>query len=110
MVSQIDLMPTLIEILGKRGDDHFFGRAFFDQNENPERVFISNYQELGYMRRGILTVLSPKRRVESFRIDPKTYEATPTAINPELLRETIAYYQTASRAFKGGALKFYQGR
>ncbi|MDO8721108.1 MAG: LTA synthase family protein [Syntrophales bacterium] len=110
MVSQIDLMPTLIEILGKRGDDHFFGRAFFDENENPERVFISNYQELGYLRLGILTVLSPKRRVESFRIDNKTYEATPTAVNPQLLREAIAYYQTASRAFRGGALKFYRGR
>lgn len=48
--------------------------------------------------------------VESFRIDNKTYEATPTAVNPQLLREAIAYYQTASRAFKGGSLKFYRGR
>jgi phosphoglycerol transferase MdoB-like AlkP superfamily enzyme len=29
-MSQIDLAPTLIEVLGKNGDDHFFGRSFFE--------------------------------------------------------------------------------
>lgn len=105
MVSQIDIAPTLIEVLGKKGDDHFFGRSFFEQGENPERVFISNYQELGYLSHGVLTVLLPKRRVESFRIDPETYAATPATVDPQLLNEAIAYYQTASRAFKSGALR-----
>ena len=105
MVSQIDLAPTLIEILGKKGDDHFFGRAFFEKGENPERAFISNYQELGYLRNGLLTVLEPNRRVESFRIDPISYEATPADVDQRLLREAIAYYQTAARAFKRGALR-----
>lgn len=105
VVSQIDLPPTLIEVMGKRGDDHFFGRAFFEKGPNPARALISNYQELGYLRRDVLTVLSPKRRVESFRIDPKTYEATPAAVDAALREEAIAYYQTAARAFKRGALR-----
>ena len=105
MVSQIDIAPTLMEVLGKEGDDFFFGRPFFEKGGNPERVFISNYQELGYLSQGVLTVLLPQRRVESFRIDPNTYEATPTVVDPQRLSEAIAYYQTASRAFKSGNLR-----
>ena len=105
MVSQIDIAPTLMEVLGKKGDDLFFGRPFFEKSGNPERVFISNYQELGYLSQGVLTVLLPQRRVESFRIDPNTYEATPTVVDPQRLSEAIAYYQTASRAFKSGNLR-----
>lgn len=111
-MSQIDIAPTLIEVLGKAGDDHFFGRSVFESEASPERVFISNYQELGYLRNNILTVLLPKRRVESFYVDPATFASTPAPINPQLLTEAIAYYQTASRAFKYGALRapFYTKR
>lgn len=105
IVSQVDIAPTLIGLLGKDGDEHFFGRSFFEKEKLPERAFISNYQELGYLRNGILTVLLPKRRVESYRIDPKTYATTPADVDPQLLTEAIAYYQTASRAFKSGALR-----
>ena len=104
IVSQIDIAPTLIEVLGMNGDDHFFGRSFFEHGPAPERAFISNYQELGYLKNGILTVLLPKQRVESYRVDPTTYASTPTAVDPQLLNEAIAYYQTASTAFKTGAL------
>lgn len=105
MMSQIDLAPTLVEVLGRKGDDHFFGRSVFEDGPPLERAFISNYQELGYFRNGVLTVLHPKGRVESYRIDPVTLASTPNAPEPKLVDEAIAYYQTAARAFKSGALK-----
>ena len=105
MMSQIDLAPTLVEVLGKNGDDHFFGRSVFEDGPPLERAFISNYQELGYLRDGVLTVLHPRGRVESFRVDPRTLASTPSAVDPKLVDEAIAYYQTASRAFKRGALR-----
>jgi arylsulfatase A-like enzyme len=105
VVSQIDIPPTLIDVLGMKGVQHFFGRSFFEPGPVPERAFISNYQELGYLKNGILTVLQPRQQVESYRVDPKTYASTPTAIDPQLLDEAIAYYQTASTAFKTGALR-----
>jgi phosphoglycerol transferase MdoB-like AlkP superfamily enzyme len=105
MMSQIDIAPTLIEVLGKNGDDHFFGRSVFEKGDPAARAFISNYQELGYLKNGILTVLLPKRRVESYRVDPDTLATTPAAVDPALLKEAIAYYQTASAAFKTGALR-----
>ena len=50
-------------------------------------------------------MLSPKQKTEAYKIDPVTLESTPTTMNDALLNEAIAYYQTASRAFKSGALK-----
>lgn len=107
MASQIDIVPTLLDVLGKKGDEHFFGQSLFeDQSEQiTSRAFISNYQELGYYKNDTLIVLSPKQKTESYKVDPLTMESTPTLMNETLLNEAIAYYQTANRAFKTGALK-----
>ncbi len=105
LVSQIDIPPTLLDMLGAEGDDHFFGKGVHEQGNLPERAFVSNYQSLGYYKRGILTVLKPKRRVESYAIDPKTLEARPAPVDDVLRDEAIAYYQTASMAFKTRRLK-----
>lgn len=105
MVSQIDVAPTLLNLLGAKGDDQFFGQSLFEPTSLPDRVFISNYQELGYYKSGVLTVLSPKQQVNAYKIDPLNYASTPTSIDQNLLYEAIAYYQTASRAFKQGDLR-----
>ncbi len=105
MVSQIDVPPTLLDLLGAKGDDHYFGDSIFENESRLQRAFISNYQELGYYKNDLLTVLLPKQKAEAFRIDPVTYAATPATPDPVLLNEAIAYYQTASRAFKRNALR-----
>lgn len=107
MVSQIDIVPTLLDVLGKNGSNHFFGQSLLnkDQNQITPRAFISNYQELGYYKNDTLIVLSPKQKTEAYQVDPITMESTPTDMNQTLLNEAIAYYQTANRAFKTGALK-----
>jgi phosphoglycerol transferase MdoB-like AlkP superfamily enzyme len=105
LASQIDVPPTILDLLGKPGDDHFFGQGMFEDTKLPARAFVSNYQELGYYKDDVLTVLLPKRRVEAFRIDPETFAATPTEPDPRLTEEAIAYYQTASRAFRTGRLR-----
>lgn len=105
LASQIDLPPTILDLLGRNGDDHFFGQGLFEDEKLPARAFVSNYQELGYYKDDNLTVLLPKQKVEAFRIDPKTYAATPAEPDPRQVEEAIAYYQTASRAFRLGKLK-----
>jgi phosphoglycerol transferase MdoB-like AlkP superfamily enzyme len=110
VVSQIDVAPTLMEVLGKNGSAQFFGRSVFEPGRLTERAFISNYQALGYLKDDMLTVLLPKQVVESYQVDPKTLATTPAPVNAKLRDEAIAYYQTASKAFKTGALKapFYK--
>jgi phosphoglycerol transferase MdoB-like AlkP superfamily enzyme len=105
IASQIDVAPTLLDVLGTEGDHLFFGQSLFEAENQPARAFISNYQELGYYKNDTLIVLSPKRKVESFKVNPVTYEATPVETDAKLLQEAIAYYQTAASAFKQGALK-----
>ena len=61
MVSQLDIPPTLLRILGFGGEDYFFGRAIDGRPQRDERAFISNYQSLGYLKGGILTVLRLRR-------------------------------------------------
>ena len=104
MISQIDVVPSLIDALGKPGSQLFYGRSVFGGAPPLERAFISNYQELGYLRNGKLTVLLPKQRVESYEIDGKTLEATPAQVDPQLFDEAIAYYQAASEEFRTGHL------
>jgi phosphoglycerol transferase MdoB-like AlkP superfamily enzyme len=105
VTSQVDLPPTLLDLLDVKGDDHFFGDSLFEHEAMPARAFVSNYQELGYYKNGILTVLLPRQKVQAYRIDPVTYEAAPTPVDPVLLKETIAFYQSGSRAFKRNRLK-----
>ena len=89
---------------GGTAEERFFGKSIFRQTAEEARTLISNYQELGYLRHDVLTVLGPRRRAEAFRIDPRSGEATPVPLDPTLLGEGIAYYQQASRAFKTGQL------
>ena len=107
MASQIDIAPTILDLLNAKGDEHFFGQSFYEEAENltPARAFISNYQELGYYKNDTLIVLSPKQKTQAFKVDPVTLDSTPANMNETLLNEAIAYYQTASRAYKSGALK-----
>ncbi len=110
VASQIDIVPTLLDVLGKKGAEHFYGQSLFTAQANklPARAFVSNYQALGYYSDDTLIVLSPKQKVEAYKIDPLSFEATPTSMNEKLLNEAIAYYQTASRDYKTGALKLHQ--
>lgn len=110
VASQIDIVPTLLDVLGKKGAEHFYGQSLFTAQANklPARAFVSNYQALGYYSDDTLIVLSPKQKVEAYKIEPLSFEATPTGMNEKLLKEAIAYYQTASRDYKTGALKLHQ--
>ena len=105
LASQIDVPPTILDLLGATGDDHFFGQGLFEDEALAPRAFVSNYQELGYYKDDVLTVLLPKRQVQSFRVDPATLLSTPIEPDPRLTSEAIAHYQTASRAFRTGKMR-----
>jgi phosphoglycerol transferase MdoB-like AlkP superfamily enzyme len=109
IASQIDIVPTLLDVLGTSGAEHFYGQSMFEAaaKKLPERAFISNYQALGYYKNDTLVVLSPKQSVEAYQVDPKTLEASlaDAKAQTSLVDEAVAYYQTAARAYKHGDLK-----
>lgn len=105
MASQIDIAPTLMQVMGMP-QTGFFGASMLAAQQGEPRAFISNYQDLGYYKHDQLIVLSPRRTVKAYAIDPHSFEASPIAVNPQLASEAIAYYQTADHAFKQGLLHF----
>ncbi|WP_265946370.1 LTA synthase family protein [Dechloromonas sp. A34] len=96
LASQIDLAPTLLAMLGLEGDDHFVGRDILRMPPEEGRALLSTYQNLGYLKGDVMTVLQPKRKIETFRISNGGKEAQPMATDPKLAEEAIAYFQGAA--------------
>lgn len=97
-VSQIDLVPTLLSLLGMNYDSHFFGRNVFDEDYTP-RAFVATYQDLGYLEGDTFTILSPVRRAEQYRLAPTAenpFHVEPVEqLDSAHLDRAIYYYQTS---------------
>jgi phosphoglycerol transferase MdoB-like AlkP superfamily enzyme len=103
--SQIDLLPSLIHLLGLKDSSPFFGQSFFNENFKEERAFVGNYQFVGYYKNGVLTTLGPNRVIRSYSYDPATKKQTDVN-NVEFRDEAIMYYQIASSLLDSG--KFHE--
>jgi len=105
--SQIDIMPTLFSILGFSYDSRFYGQDILSPSFR-QRAFVATYQDLGYYSDGILTVLSPVRKVRQYKVrSDEGYRFTEEELSQEVqpqLREAMALYQMANlEAGKGSA-------
>lgn len=96
LASQIDLVPTLLAMLGLEGDSHFVGRDILRTPPAEGRALLSTYQNLGYMKGDVMTVLQPKRKIETFRISADGKEAQLIATEPKMAEEAITYFQGAA--------------
>jgi Phosphoglycerol transferase and related proteins, alkaline phosphatase superfamily len=97
LCSQIDIMPTVFSLLHFSYTSEFYGQNIFSNTYKP-RAFMATYQNLGFLSEGILTVLSPAKKVEQFVIQPpKDFlhkQSVSKSTNIALLKQTIANYQT----------------
>jgi len=98
IASQIDLVPTLLALLGMDYDAGFYGRDIL-ADDFRERAFIATYENLGYLDGEVFTVLSPVCRVSQYRVVPTEQDpyhveplAEPDTVN---LHRAIGFYQTA---------------
>lgn len=111
LVSQIDVMPTVLGILNFKYQSKFFGKDVLNTNYIP-RAFIATYQDLGYIKDDVLTIISPIKKTKQFDLIQQKnetfgtaysiiYEEKPkTKMAVKLKKETIAVYQTASYILK----------
>jgi len=100
--SQIDVIPTLLGILGHGYTHRFFGRDLLN-DEGPGRALVANYQTLGLYEGETLTLLLPNFENKAYRVDPHGL-LTPTAVNAEELTRAVALYQGASILYRRGGL------
>ena len=100
LASQMDVAPTLLGLLHFSYESRFFGRDLFHDQGYEPRALVGNYQRLGYLRDGRLTILSPQRRVEQYRVDLEHGRYLDPVTAPGDLMEAVAYYQGASTLYE----------
>ena len=103
--SQIDLAPTILGLMNISYTSKFMGFDINKTDPGKERLFVSTYQEIGYVKHDTLVVLMPNKIINTYKVDLKTYIATKINNDPLLTNEAIAWYQSASYLFKNGRYK-----
>jgi len=104
IASQIDVAPTLLALLNFSYTSRFFGQDILTDGKVHQRALMANYQTVGYMEHGMLVELRPQRRVRV--VDAATGKPWPsTPESQHFTDEAIGYYQSASDAFRRGALR-----
>ncbi|MEO8670953.1 MAG: sulfatase-like hydrolase/transferase [Tahibacter sp.] len=105
MISQIDIGPTVFGLLGMSYRSRFFGADMARLEPGRERAFIGNYQRLGYLKNEQLIELSPPKHINAVKPDNAKNAPQPEIpLDPQLEKEAISYYQTASYLFSRGML------
>lgn len=105
LTSQIDLGPTLLGLLNMSYQSRFMGYDLNTVKPGMERAFVSTYQDLGYFKKDTLVILSPKKKVQMFRVTPQGQIKISVPSTTHLVNEAIAWYQGASYLFKKGKYK-----
>ena len=102
LASQIDLVPTVLDLLGLPERGRFMGRSVLRAYPDAGRAFIATYQKLGYLTPDQLVILSPGRKIEDWRLNAHQDITTPVAQPDPLVSRAIeAYQDTAQRARDG---------
>ena len=108
LMSQVDVGPTLLGLLNFSYKSKFYGYDLFKLEPGRERAFISTYQKLGYIKDGMMVILSPRKKFEVEAVEESAMKATNNYANEMLLNEAIAWYQYASFMFNNGMMKYPQ--
>jgi len=97
--SQIDVVPTVLDLLGLDYVTRGYGYSLL--RPGIDRALVANYQNLGFYRGDRLCVLLPRGGAVCYAVGPG-YELSPSELDPDLLEETISYYQSASTLYARG--------
>ena len=100
LCSQIDVAPTILGLLNWTYQTRFYGEDVRLMPPERERALIANYQKLGLLQRDRLEILKPVRQQSSYAWDARSGELTSQPADKNLWADAVAYYQTASHAFR----------
>lgn len=101
LMSQIDVLPTVFGMLGFSYQSKNLG---YDINMLPageERMFISTYQQMGFVKGDKLCVLTPGNHVTCYKIKNfATSEYEEIVSDEQLIEDAVTWYQGASTLYK----------
>jgi phosphoglycerol transferase MdoB-like AlkP superfamily enzyme len=96
LASQIDIAPTIFDLLNWQYTSSFVGRSIFKTKPEEGRAFISNHLTLGYLKGDVLVDLEPGGKVNTYKVDPETHAEEQIAFRKPDVEEAITYYQGTS--------------
>lgn len=99
LMSQIDVMPTLLGILNFDYTSKFMGTDVLEKNYIP-RAFIATYQDLGFIKDNTLTVLGANSKLKQYDFDSPQ--------NNSQLKIKLNKKQTIDKQHANLAVSFYQ--
>ncbi len=105
LTSQIDLAPTILGLMNVNYTSRFLGYDIFKIPASRERIFISTYQDMGYLSNGKLVVLSPQKKVEGLLPNFSNGTAVKISLPDSLINTAIAWYQSANYLYKSKKYK-----
>ncbi|ASW75225.1 sulfatase [Chryseobacterium piperi] len=114
LMSQIDVMPTVLGLLNFNYQSKFLGQDVFKKEFQP-KAYIATYQDLGFVKDGFLTVISPVKKVKQYSLSQKAnqlapefniyYDETPVKnTNQKITDQAISAYQSTSYWLKTNQL------
>ena len=102
LVSQIDVMPTVLGLLNFEYTSKFIGQDVFSGHYTP-RAYIATYQDLGYLSPTHLTIVSPLNKIRQYQLLPEAeqpakdyplfYEQQAQTPTGQEVKECISAYQ-----------------
>ncbi len=96
--SQIDIMPTLFNMLNWSYKSKFYGRDILDDSFEP-RALVGTYQKLGLYKDDVLTILSVGKKLNSYKVLEQDIFSTKykeISADTKTQDEILKYYQSAS--------------
>lgn len=105
LASQIDIVPTVLDLLGLPEQANFMGRSVLRAYPDAGRAFIATYQKLGYLTPERLVVLAPGRRLEAWQLDDRQKITAPARPAKPLVARAITVYQETARRARDGLLR-----
>ncbi|SHN03932.1 Phosphoglycerol transferase MdoB [Chryseobacterium carnipullorum] len=106
LMSQIDIMPTVFGLLNFNYQSKFLGQDVFKKEFQP-KAYIATYQDLGLVKDGRLTIISPVKKVKQYSLQLESSSLAPEfklyydeklLKDPEqkLVNDAVSAYQSTS--------------
>lgn len=105
LMSQIDMGPTLLGLLNFSYTSKFYGYDIYKLEPGRERIFISTYQNLGFIHKGKMVQLDPQQKVTTYTPNFSDGSLIKIGNDSTVIGDAITWYQTASYAFTNGLMK-----
>ncbi|WP_175623940.1 LTA synthase family protein [Pseudocolwellia agarivorans] len=105
VVSQIDLAPTLLSLIGIKNTSPMLGHDL-NQKEASGRAMMQYADNFAYMEGNNVTILQPQKSPMSFLYDAASKKLTSTKDNAELAEIALAHVLWGCLAYKNQWYKF----